>query len=370
MKETAEVVIIGAGIQGTSVAYHLARKGMTDVIVVEMNTIGSGSSGRSAAMIVRNVSRSTRLALTRISWEAYQCFGEELGVEPGYEPIGYLGLVTHRQAQAHEVQRDVDFPSRVLDPKEIDELLPGLYLEDVAFGLYKPESGLVDPHSIYTAYATAARRLGVRIYEGVEATGLKIQNGRVSGVEPTAGVIATPRLVNAAGFRSRQVGAWAGLDLPIINLKRHIFFVTALVPPFTGPIPFVHDLEADWYFRREGPGLIMGMGKSPSNEEDPKVAWPFLQEVVEYALYRAPSLAEARVMRDRSWAGLRPVTPDEDPILGEAPSLPGFFNCCGWGGHGVMHAPAGGLLTAELIVDGKVTSGDIIPFLVDRFTGG
>jgi sarcosine oxidase subunit beta len=365
-------VVIGAGIQGTSVAYHLARKGLTDVVVVEMKTIGSGSSGRSAAMICHLTLSPATLALTVLSMQAYLRFEEQLGADPGYIPIGYLGLVTHSMAEElrpyyAEIQRDMGVTSQVLDRDSIDELVPGLYLDDVAFGLYTPQDGLLDPHRIYMAYAAAARRMGVAIEEGVRATGLKVNRGRLAGVETTAGLIATPCVVNAAGFGARRVAAWAGENLPITNLKRHVF-VTEAVPAYRGVMPFVQDLEAEWYFRREGPGLILGMGKTPSEEEDPQVEWSFLEQVIERALYRAPLLAEARVVR--GWAGLRPLTPDDDPILGPSAALEGLYHCCGWGGHGVMHAPAGGVLTAERIVDGAAVSADIAPFRVERFASG
>lgn len=365
---TADLVIVGAGIQGTSIAYHLARRGLTDVIVLEMNTIGSGSSGRSASMITHHSFQRARLDLIKISREAYCRFEKELGADPGYKPIGYLRLVTQEQAERlpySDAQSEFGAPSQILEHREIDKLIPGLNLDDIAFGLYNEDDGLLDPHSIYSAYAKAARRLGVQIHEGVKATGLEVQGGRVDAVKTTEGAIDTPRIVNAAGFRARHVSTWASLSLPIVNLKRHIFYITQPQTWDSHSIPFVHDLAADWYFRQEGEGLIMGMGETPSDEEDPKVDWSFLEEVVEQALYRAPVFATQQVIR--GWAGLRPVTPDGNPILGEAPTLSGFFNCCGWDGHGVMHAPAGGLLTAELIVDNKTTSGDITPFLVERF---
>ncbi|HSJ55560.1 MAG TPA: FAD-binding oxidoreductase, partial [Anaerolineae bacterium] len=224
----------------------------------------------------------------------------------------------------------------------------------------------LDPHSIMMAYAAYARRRGVRFIEGVRATGLETSGGRVAGVRTTSGTIATRCVVNAAGFRAREVAAWAGLDLPIANRKRHIF-CTGPVPAYARSIPFTYQMEPPWYMRREGPGLIVGMGAVESDEEDPQVDWEFLDTVIEESLRRAPALEEAGVQS--GWAGLRPVTPDDDPILGPAPHLAGFFNDCGWGGHGIMHAPGGGLLLAEWIVDGEPASLHATPFLVTRFPG-
>jgi sarcosine oxidase subunit beta len=368
LKPTAELVVIGGGIQGTSVAYHLAQKGMTDVSVLEMNTVGSGSSGRSAGMVVHHTFDNSRLDLIRISRDAFRRFRSELGVNPGYERTAYLRLITVTLAQTPPYcapDSEVGCPSQILNAYEADKVVPGLNLSDVAYALYNDQDGLLDPHSVCGAYASMARRLGVRIYEGVEAIGLRIERDHIRAVETNAGSIATPRVVNAAGPWAWNVGSWANLHLPIRNLKRHIFFVTEPRAFYSRPVPFVHDVEAGWYFRRERPGLIMGMGETPSEEKDPQVEWSYLEEVVDHALYRAPVLADAEVIT--GWAGFRSVTPDGNPIFGEAPSVKGFFNCCGWGGHGVMHAPAGGQLTAELVLGGPGTSCDITPFLAQRF---
>jgi sarcosine oxidase subunit beta len=215
-----------------------------------------------------------------------------------------------------------------------------------------------------TAYAHHARLLGAEFVEDVRATGLQIEGERVMGVHTTDGTIATPCVVNAAGFRARQVATWVGMDLPIVNFKRHIFF-TGPVVAYSGPIPFTYDSEVAWYMRREGPGLLVGMGAVESDEEDPQVDWSFLDEVIDYSLHRAPALADARVQT--GWAGLRPITPDNDPILGPVPHAHGFFCDCGWGGHGIMHAPAAGAALAEWIVNGEATVLDVSCFGADRF---
>jgi sarcosine oxidase subunit beta len=250
-----------------------------------------------------------------------------------------------------------------VDHDAILELTPRLNLVDIEVGLYSPNEGCIDPHSIMMAYTHHARRLGAVFSEGVRATGLQIEGDRVLGIHTTVGDMAAGCVVNAAGFRARQVAAWAGMDLPITNLKRHLFF-TGPVPAYAGPIPFTYDMGASWYMRREGPGLLIGMGTEESDEEEPEVDWSFLDDVIDQSLHRAPPLADARVQS--GWAGLRPVTPDEDPILGPAPHLDGFYNDCGWGGHGIMNAPAAGQALAELIVDGRASSVEIGRFSEKR----
>lgn len=373
MKTTAEAVIIGGGIQGASLAYHLACRGLTDVCLVEMNDLGSGSTGRSASVIGHVSPRADCLALTELSFAAYMRFRDELDADPGYRPIGYLMMAGAQSAPKlrhhHQLLQRGAIDSRLVDGddiEDINDLVPGLNLEDIKVALYGPSGGILDPHSIVMAYAQRARHLGVQVSQRVKAVGLEVERGRLLGLHTTAGVIATPRVVNAAGFRAREVGAWAGMALPIRNLKRHIF-VTGPVPLYSGSFPFTYEYEVGWYIRREGPGVLIGMGAVESDEEDPQVDWSFLDVVGEHTMHRAPALADAEIQN--GWAGLRPMTPDDKPILGEAPHLPGFFNDCGWDGHGVMHAPAGGLLMAEVILDGQATSADVSPFCVERFEG-
>jgi sarcosine oxidase subunit beta len=368
MKSTADIVIIGGGIQGISLAYHLGKRGRNDVCLLEMNTLGSGSSGRSAAIIGLAFQSARSLPLTRWSFAALMRFQDELDASPDYEPIGCLLLAGSQAApelrRRHALLQRMGIESHLVGTEEISRLTPGLHLEDIEVGLHNPNEGAIDPHSIMMAYTHHARQSGVEFVEGVKATGLQITGGRVVGVHTTAGTIATRCVVNAAGFRARQIASRAGIDLPITNLKRHIF-VTGPVPTYAHTIPFTYDLEAAWYMRREGPGLLIGMGAVESDEEDPQVDWSFLDAVITHSLHRAPSLAEAGIKT--GWAGLRPITPDDDPILGPAPHLPGFFNDCGWGGLGIMQAPAAGMALAEWIVDGAPVSLDIGHFGAERF---
>jgi sarcosine oxidase subunit beta len=368
VKSTADIVIIGGGIQGISLAYHLAKRGVTDLCLIEMNTLGSGSSGRSAAIISYAFPTERCLSLVHHSFGAFMRFEEELGADPGYEPIGCLLLAGAEEApglrQRHAILQQMGHDSQLVDPQAIRRLTPGLNLDDIEIGLYNVREGCIDPHLIMMAYAQNARHLGAEFVEGARATGLSIEGGRIAGVETSAGRIGTRCVVNAAGFLAREVASWAGMDLPITNVKRHIF-CTGPVSTYSGSIPFTYEVELPWYLRREGPGLLIGMGNEESDEEDPQVDWSFLDTVIEHSIHRAPVLEEAGVKT--AWAGLRPITPDDDPILGPAAHLQGFYNDCGWGGHGIMHAPAGGLLLSEWIIDGSPTSLDGSGFQLERF---
>jgi sarcosine oxidase subunit beta len=257
--------------------------------------------------------------------------------------------------------------SCMLEPASVEDLTPGLNLEGIELALHLPDEGMLDPHSIMMAYAAGARRRGVRILEGVEATGLRIQAGRVTGVTTTDGVIGCKWAVNAAGARAGQVAAWAGLRLPITINKRHIV-VTGPVAAYARPMPFTYEADPVWYMRREGPGLLLGMASAEIEAVDEGVEDAAIERLIDYSVVRAPALADAGLMT--CWAGLRPVTPDDGPILGPVPQLQGYLNDCGWGGHGVMHAPAAGRALAAWITGGRTTEIDIGPFSAGRFAGG
>ncbi|OGO39781.1 MAG: hypothetical protein A2Z03_09590 [Chloroflexi bacterium RBG_16_56_8] len=370
MKTSANVVIIGGGIQGTSVAYHLAERGVRDIVLVEADMVGSGSSGRSAAMILLQESREQTIRMSQVSFKEYLGFEEEFGADIGYKPIGYLTVATQEVADELraqvELQRRFGVPVESLSPSDLARLIPAVNLADIVFGSVCWQDGVIDPHSVMQAYIQHARRLGTEINEKVEATGIVVEKGCVVAVETTAGRISTPLVVNAAGARAAQVGAWVNVRLPITNYKRSIF-VTDRFDAIPEDSPFVMDLAAEWYFRKEGKGVLMGMGREESTTFEPQLEWEFLDAIIERAMHRAPILANARVMR--GWAGLRSLTPDDYPILGPVPNVAGFINACGWGGHGVMHAPIGGQLVAEWIADSKTTTMDIAPFLLERFGG-
>lgn len=229
--------------------YHLAWLGLTDVCLLEMNTLGSGSSGRSAAIIGRDFQSERCLSLTRRSFDALMRFEQGLGTTPDYRPIGCLLIAGPARAgelcRRHALLQRIGVESNLVDRDAIDRLTPGLNLMGIDLGLHVLRDGEIDPHSIMMGFAGYARRMGVRIIEGVEAMGLEIRGERVTGVHTTAGSISTGCVVNAAGFRARQVGRWAGMDLPIANLKRHLL-VTGPVAGCARTTPFTDEVEAGW----------------------------------------------------------------------------------------------------------------------------
>lgn len=369
MKTTAEVVVIGAGIQGLSAAYHLAKLGLPDVCVVEKARIGAGSSGRSASMLMKQLDYETNIRMSLYDFERYMNFQAETGVDPEFKRIGFLGLFDEATRQegekALQTRQKLEVKTDLWQPEEIQKHLPFINVDDVIFGLYGHEDGIIDAHAIMQGFSSAARRLGVTLLEGVKAAGINVQKGKVEAVNTSEGQIKTRWVVNAAGADAAEVGQWVGLTLPIANRRRNIY-MTHEFPAIPADSPFVEDMGAEWYFRREGPGVIIGMGKEDSSEASDVLNVDFLPQVIDFAMHRVPILAEASILR--GWSGIRPLTPDSRPLIGAVEGVEGYVNLCGWGGEGVMHAPSGGQMVAEYITAGTVSTFDVTPFLLSRFS--
>lgn len=369
MKTAVDVVVIGAGIQGLSAAYHLAKMGMKQVCVVEKAHIGAGSSGRSASMLMKQLDYESNIRLALVDFEHYLHFQEETGVDPEFKRIGFLGLfpesVKEQGLEAAHLRQRLGVQTEIWPPDEIKKRLPFIHVDDVAFGVYGHEDGMIDAHAIMQGYAAAARRLGVEINQGVQAVGIDVHAGRVAAVNTTAGRISTRWVVNAAGADAIEVGQWVGLKLPISNRRRNIY-MTHEFPHIPADSPMVEDMGMEWYYRREGPGVLIGMGKEESSDASDVMNADFLPQTIDFAIHRVPILAEASILR--GWSGIRPLTPDSRPIIGPVEGVEGFVNSCGWGGEGVMHAPSGGQLVSEYITSGTTTPLALTPFLLSRFS--
>ncbi|HUQ41880.1 MAG TPA: FAD-binding oxidoreductase [Candidatus Limnocylindrales bacterium] len=370
--ETADVVIIGGGVIGASIAYHLTTKGVTDVVVLERDTLGSGSTSRNAGGVRLQFSTEVNVRLSQRSLPRLERFEQELGVDPEFKQVGYLFLVTtDRDASAFErslaLWSRLDVPARRLDAAEVHELFPEIRVDDVRFATYCAKDGHLDPTSLLNGYVARARDAGVRFREGAAATSIDRANGRVSGVRTASEQIATRTVVNAAGPWAAQVGGMVEVELPITPLRRQIF-VTDPVDGLDRDFPLTVEMATGFYFHRESGGVLMGMA-DPADKAglDDSVNWDFLPTIVERALDRMPALEKANVKT--GWAGFYEDTPDKHPILGHVAAVPGFLCAAGFSGHGLMHAPAAGEAIAELIVDGK-SSLDISALSFDRFARG
>jgi len=370
--ERAEVVIVGGGVHGASIAYHLARKGLRDVLVLERDRLGSGSTSRNAGGVRLQFSSEINVRLSQRSISHWENFKEEMGIDPEFRQVGYLFLITTERDVAAfdrslELWRRLDVPARKIDAAEVRRLVPDLRTDDVRFATYCAKDGYLDPTALLNGYVARARELGVRFREAAPVTGITRERDTVRSVTTAGGDVACRIVVNAAGPWAGQIGAMAGLDVPITPLRRQIF-VTDPVPGLPRDFPLTVEMATSFYFHRESGGVLMGMA-DPADRPgfDDSVNWDFLPTIVERALERMPLLERANVKT--GWAGFYEDTPDKHPILGKVESLPGFVFAAGFSGHGLMHAPATGEAVAELIVDGHTTL-DISALSFERFARG
>lgn len=356
MKTVAEVVIIGAGIIGASIAYHLAKADCCDVIVLEKGVIGMGSTAKCGGGIRKQFSTEVNIRLSVESVEFFERFEEETGHVADFRQYGYLLLASTESEiegfrQNVALQRRLGVEVYLLSSREAKEMVPQLNSEDIVGATYCPTDGFADPYSVVQGFASAAKRRGVTIYEETEVTDIKLAISRVHGVSTSKGEIWAPIVVNAAGPYAGQVGKMVGLNIPIHVTKRHTFF--------TGPSdrirkdsPFVLDLHTGFVLRREGPVIMFGMREDNALETfDTTPDWGCLPAIAEAGIHRFPFLENVGIMGAQ--AGLHDDTLDHNAILGEAPGVDGLYLACGSSGHGFQHSPAIGKLMADCILDGK-----------------
>ena len=367
----ADVVIIGGGIMGASTAYHLAKRGCTNVVVLESSEMfGMGSTGLNAGGIRYQFATTVNVELSKMSIAMMERFADEMGQELGIKRCGYLFLLDDDAALEKfranvALQNRLGVPSKIVSVDEIRALAPEVDLDGIIGGSWCPLDGLVDPHGLLQGYVTNARRLGATMRSGARATGIDVRDGVVHGVHTNDGTIAAKQVLIAAGAWSAQIGAMAGVELPIRPVRRQIA-VTNPIPDLRADFPFVIDFSRSLYFHREGNAILTGM----SNHDEPpgfdtRVDEAWRLHHFEQAMERLPLLGDAEVVAE--WAGLYEVTPDDQPILGAMPGVDGLFVCAGFSGHGLMHGPAAGLLMAEEMLDGRAHTIDIDPLRYARF---
>jgi sarcosine oxidase subunit beta len=413
MTETAEVVIIGSGIVGSSVAYHLAEQGCTNVLVIEREAHqGKGSTGKSMGGVRAQFSTPVNIQMSRYSIDFFSRFDEVVGHPADYHAHGYLFCATtehhleylraNRERQLALGVKNVELVSRA----NIAKFVPQLRVNDILGGTFCPTDGFVDPHSVMMGFMLKARERGVRLWLETQVTGIDVdpalagtrvhgtagvsagtaeagsagilpamsaqrETGRhITGVMTSRGFVSTRIVVNAAGPWAAEVARLAGIELPVEPLRRQ------LVPtePFAvlpRHFPMVIDMSTGFHFRREGKGILLAWNDP---EETPGFKFEFdpgfVEKILARAADRVPALAEAEVNPRRAWAGLYEMTPDHHAIISPAPGVAGLYFVNGFSGHGVMHSPAAGRITADLIVHGHSDLVDTTSLNVERFAAG
>ena len=376
---TASVAVIGGGVMGASVAYHLAARGWRDVMILDRGAgPGEGSTGRATGGFRAQYATAVNVRLSLLAREKLCRFAAETGVDPGYAPCGYLWVGADQREMdelrlAQRVQHAEGLREAVeLDPEEVLRLNPALARDGIAGGVFCPTDGFIRPLRILEGYLAAAARLGVRVEWGAAATGFSRRpDGSISAVLTSRGPIAVAAAVNAAGPWAAGVAELAGVGLPVTPLRRQ---AAATVPCDLLPEDMPMTIFAgDGFHLRVRDGRVLLLRPTPGIEGRPfdcSVDPDWVGEVAATARRRVPRLRGVAVAPEACWAGLYEMSPDKHAILGPAPGCPNLFLVNGSSGHGVMHAPALGQLLAEIMSDGAATAMDVAPLRPTRFAEG
>lgn len=382
MKTTADVVIVGGGCMGCSVAWHLAQRGVTNIVLVEREPqLAAGSTGKNAGGVRHQFSHPANIDLSIESIAMMARFEEVVGTPIDFHQDGYLFLLSKAANVATflknvQLQKSRGVDVQWLSPKEAQVLAPGLDVTGVKGATYCAADGVADPNGVTVGFAKGAQAKGVEIVRDTEVTGIRLDGHRVAEVQTSRGAIATPMVVNAAGPWAKSIGRMLGVDVPVEPERRHIFIASPPGggswddPANAGRVPksklLVIDFESSFYFHREGGGLLFGMGDPDERPGfDITVRWDFLPKVIEVAIQRLPALADAAV--SHAWAGLYEMTPDHNPIIGPSADVDGFYTIAGFSGHGFQHAPAAGRILTDVMV-GRDPKFDLTPFELERFS--
>ena len=381
MRSSAEVVIVGGGCMGCSLAWHLAERGLTNVVLIEREAqLGAGSTGKNAGGVRHQFSHPANIRLSLESIAMLADFEARVGAPIDFHQDGYLFLVSKSSnvaafQQNIALQRRMGVDVQWLAPDEASRIAPGIEIGGIRGAAWCAADGVADPNGVTMGFARGAQARGVEIVRETEVTGVTLDGHRVAAVQTSRGSISTPALVNAAGPWAKAIGRYCGVDVPVEPERRHIFIAAPErggswdAPEWEGRVPrsrvLVIDFESTFYFHREGPGLLFGMGDPDERPGfDITVRWDFLPKVTEVAITRLPAMADAAV--SHAWAGLYEMTPDHNPIIGPSGDVTGFYTIAGFSGHGFQHAPAAGRILADLIT-GRDPRFDVSPFAADRF---
>jgi sarcosine oxidase subunit beta len=374
MSTTADVIIIGGGVHGASLAFHLAQRG-TKALVLEKTFLAAGATGRSSGVLRMHYDQKE---CSELAWQSFQYFRDweaRVGGDCGFQRTGFLQIVSSEHMDALraniKMHQAMGIPSLLVTGDDVRRLAPSFATDDIVYAAYEPESGYADPASTTSAFMRAAREQGARLEQDVTVTGVQIVGDRVVGVETSKGAFSSPIVVNTAGPWAGQINALAGVDLPYDTWRHDTMFVVR--PADIGPShPTAIDDVHEMYFRPEGDLTLVGLedgnplGESPESDADH--AKPgFVERAIERICLRIPGMEAASL--HSAHGGYDGITPDQYPLLG--PYGPdGFYLECGFSGTGFKTSPAVGASMAEWIVDGSPKTVDIRTFSPSRFDEG
>ncbi|MCG6972539.1 MAG: FAD-binding oxidoreductase [Desulfobacterales bacterium] len=366
----AQIVIIGGGIIGAACAYYLTRKGIRDVFVLEQGEIGAqGATSVCLGGLRTQFSTRVNIRFSLISREVYRRFKDEFGIDPGFDPSGYLFLATtpgqwNAFIHTKRLMEELALPIDLLSPRETAHHWPFIRVDDLMGGSYTEDDGFYNPMDILGAFVKKARQGGAVFMEKVRVSGILTSKQQIVKVQTDTGESIQPGMaINAAGPWAGQVAAMAGLKLPVEPLKRHLFF-TDIFDEIPNAFPMVIDIDSGWYLKREGRGLILG-GPTGEKTFSRNVDFDANEWTAAKSIHRVPALERARMIR--GWVGHYEMTPDHHAVIGAFPELRNFICAAGFSGHGFQHAPAAGMAVAELISEGKVHIEDISLLRPTRF---
>lgn len=373
---TADVVILGAGVMGASIAFHLAKRKTGKIVVIDKGHVGQGGSGRSSALIRMHYSYPPEVQLALVSLHMFEHWRDVVGEEGDFRKTGFVRIVhpgeTDRLKQNVEMQRAVGANVNLIDRVELKELEPDWTVDEVELAAYEPDSGYGDGAGVANDFLTRARALGVAYLSKTEAVEFLVEGGQVRGIKTDHGEIATPIVIAATGPWTQPLFQRIGIDLPI-ETEYHQVAILRNAPDMKGGGCACIDSVSATYFRSDAHdkfliGDFYGQrGADPDNFPQ-RASDDGLEEIIERASRRVPKLENAEVMRGVT--GVYDMTPDSHPLLGEISGVGGLYVCAGFSGMGFKISPAIGLVMSELLLDGCGKTVDISSFCPGRFGAG
>jgi sarcosine oxidase subunit beta len=367
--ESADVVIVGGGVVGTSAAFHLAEAG-AKVVLLERDQLGSGSTSKAAGGFRTQFSDPLNIEIARRSAAAFKAFDTRPGWDIGLHAVGYLFLFTNEGhvsafAESTALQNELGLETRMVTPQEAKELSPLLEIDDVIAASYSPQDGHATPEAVVMGYAYGARELGAHLRTNLTVDRIQTRDAKIEAVHAGDVTVRTDTVICAAGAWSRACGELVGVELPVTPLRRQVLF-TEPMTDLPKSLPLTIDFETTFYYHGEGPGLLMGL--SDPNEQpgnfSTETTDDWIPALLEIASKRAPRIANTGIRG--GWAGLYDMSPDHNAIIGEAESVSRFLYATGFSGHGFLQGPATGELLRDLVLQ-RPTFADIAPLGVERF---